>query len=195
LDGVALGGGAVGRGGRGSLAVGALLGSGGSGGRSSSTLRRGEGRGGQGQGGLGHEVLERTGGEDHVVGEHDVVGVHLVRVQDVGGRQVARAQSAQVVVATHDHQQVAAVGDVRQGLAHGLGRGDIALQEGGDDVHATVAGPIREGPAQGGGLHLLRGALAVVTRDGAVDGAAAGELRGAQGALTGTTGALLLPGL
>src|SRR5699024_4540940 len=68
LDGVALGGGAVGRGGRGSLAVGALLGSGGSGGRSSSTLRRGEGRGGQGQGGLGHEVLERTGGEDHVVG-------------------------------------------------------------------------------------------------------------------------------
>src|SRR5690606_34035481 len=32
-------------------------------------------------------------------------------------------------------------------------------------------------------------------RDGPVDDAAAGELRGAQGALAGTTGALLLPGL
>src|SRR5699024_12385754 len=159
------------------------------------SLGSGDVRGGQGQGRLSHEVLERTGGEDHVVTEHDVVGVHLIGVQDMGGRQVARAERAQVVVATHDHQQVAAVGDVRQGAAHGLGRRDIALQERGHDVDAAVAGPVREGSAQGGGLHLLRGALAVVTRDGAVDDAAAGELRGAQGALTGTTGALLLPGL
>src|SRR5690606_18341922 len=101
LDVEALGGGAVGQRGRGALAERGVLGSGGSGssggrGRRGG-LRRGEGRGGQGQGGLGHEVLERTGGEDHVVGEHDVVGVHLVRVQDVGGRQVTGAQRAQIV--------------------------------------------------------------------------------------------------
>src|SRR5690606_15810990 len=108
-----------------------------------------------GQGRLRDEVLERTSGEDHVVGQHDVVGVHLVRVQDVGGRQVARAERAQVVVTTHDHQQVATVGDVRQGDASGLGGGDIPHEERGDDVHAAVARPVREGTAQGGGLHLL----------------------------------------
>src|SRR5690625_6779083 len=43
--------------------------------------------------------------------------------------------------------------------------------------------------AQSGGLHLLRGALAVIARDGPVDDAATGELRRTQGALTGTTGA------
>src|SRR5699024_8464821 len=68
LDGEALGGGAVGLGGRGSLTEGRLRSSRG-GGSSRRSLGSGDVRGGQGQGRLSHEVLERTGGEDHVVTE------------------------------------------------------------------------------------------------------------------------------
>ena len=64
-----------------------------------------------------------------------------------------------------------------------------------DDVDAAVAGPVRERAAQGGGLHLLGGALVVAARLRAVDDATAGELRRAGRALTGAAGALLLVGL
>ena len=62
-------------------------------------------------------------------------------------------------------------------------------------MDAVVAGPVGEGTAQGGGLHLLGGPLGVVTRLRAVDDATAGELRGAGRALTGAAGALLAVGL
>ena len=62
-------------------------------------------------------------------------------------------------------------------------------------MDATVAGPVGEGTAQGGGLHLLGGALVVAARLRAVDDATAGELRCAGRALAGAAGALLLVGL
>ena len=58
-------------------------------------------------------------------------------------------------------------------------------------MHPALAGPVGEGTAQGGGLHLLRGLLRVVARLRAVDDATAGELRRAGRALTGAAGALL----
>ena len=62
-------------------------------------------------------------------------------------------------------------------------------------MDAAVASAVREGSAQRGSLHLLRGALAVVTRLRAVDGATAGELRRTGRTLAGATGALLAVGL
>src|SRR5699024_8886563 len=50
---------------------------------------------------------------------------------------------------------------------------------------------VRQGAAQCGGLHLLRGALGVVARLRAVDRATTGEVWGADGALACATGALL----
>src|SRR5690606_13084559 len=55
--------------------------------------------------------------------------------------------------------------------------------------------PVRQGAAQRGGLHLLRGALAVVAGDGAVHHTTAAPLRGAAGAVPGPAGALLPPRL
>src|SRR5678816_1439886 len=87
------------------------------------------------------------------------------------------------------------VRDRRQGSDRGLGRRRLGADQRLDDVDTVVAGPVGEGATQGGGLHLLRGPLVVVTRLGAVDDATAGELRRAGRALTGATGALLLVGL
>ena len=73
-----------------------------------------------------------------------------------------------------------------------LRRGCVALDQGADHVHTTVASPIREGAAQSGGLHLLGRALVVAARRGAVHHATAGELRSTDRTLAGPAGALLL---
>ena len=59
----------------------------------------------------------------------------------------------------------------------------------------TLAGAVRQGTAERGGLHLLGGALVIGPGRGAMDNAATHELRCAGGALAGATGALLLVGL
>ena len=71
------------------------------------------------------------------------------------------------------------------------GSGDTELHHG----NATGVGAIGQGVAQSCGLHLLGGALRVVTRLRAEHGAAVVPLRCTDGALTSTTGALLLPRL
>src|SRR5690606_118898 len=58
-------------------------------------------------------------------------------------------------------------------------------------VHPTLTGPVGEVTAQRGGLHLLRGPLAVVPRHGTVDHTTTGELRRPDRALPGPAGALL----
>ena len=70
--------------------------------------------------------------------------------------------------------------------------GSSPVDERADHVDAAVAGPVGQGAAQGGGLHLLGGALLVVARRRAVHDATTGELRRAGRALTGAAGALLL---
>src|SRR5690606_4634906 len=143
------------------------------------------------------ELLVAALGEDHVVGVEDVVGVHLVRVEDVHLAEVAQREAVGLVVAVQDHQHLVGVGDLAQGLQRGLGplAGDVGTDELGDDVHPAGAGPVRQGAAERGGLHLLGGALGVVPRLGAVHRAAALELRSADRALAGPAGALLPVGL
>ena len=59
-------------------------------------------------------------------------------------------------------------------------------------MHAAGTSAVRESTAERRGLHLLGGALRVVTRGGAVDDATTGELRSTGRTLTGAAGALLL---
>src|SRR5690606_32642081 len=73
--------------------------------------------------------------------------------------------------------------------------GRLAVHKGLHHVYPAAARPVREGTAQRGGLHLLRGALGVAARDRAVDHATAAPLRGPPGALPGPAGALLAPRL
>ena len=134
-------------------------------------------------------------GEQDVVGAQHVVGVELVDGQDVDVGQVAHRLHRHEVGAVEHDEHVLAVGQTREQRGRGLGRGGVAGGDRLDDVDAVVTGPVGEGTAQGGGLHLLGGPLGVVTRLRAVDDATAGELRGAGRTLTGAAGALLLVGL
>ena len=88
-----------------------------------------------------------------------------------------------------------ALGEVLEHGHRGPGRRGVAVDQGADHVHAAVAGPVGQGAAQGGRLHLLRRPLVVRARLRAVDDATAGELRRAGRALAGAAGALLLVGL
>src|SRR5699024_7572040 len=67
----------------------------------------------------------------------------------------------------------------------------LALDDLGHHVEPLVRNPVREGPTQGGGLHLLGGALRVVARLRAVDRAAAGVGGRTRRALSGAAGPLL----
>ncbi|GMA88030.1 hypothetical protein GCM10025868_32800 [Angustibacter aerolatus] len=100
-----------------------------------------------------------------------------------------------LVGAVHDHQQAAPVAHVAERRDDRLRRGGVAVEQGGQHVDAVGAGPVGERTAQGGRLHLLGRALAVVARLRAVDDATTGELRRARRALAGATGALLAVGL
>src|SRR5690606_755049 len=82
--------------------------------------------------------------------------------------------------------------EAREDLERRARRRRAVDAEAGDDVDATVTGAVREGATESSSLHLLGGALRVVTRRRAVDDATAGELRRAGRSLAGTTGALLL---
>ena len=126
--------------------------------------------------------------------EH-VVGVELVDGDDVDLGRVAQREPGDRVGALEHHEVAHAVGQRDQRGQRGLGRGLVARHQGVDHVDAVVAGPVGEGTAQGGGLHLLGGALVVAARLRAVDDATAGELRRAGRALAGAAGALLLVGL
>src|SRR5699024_8373982 len=101
------------------------------------------------------------------------------------------ADPAQVVLAVQHHEHVAGGGDVRKSLHGGAGGRRLAADHAGQHVHPVGASPVGEGAAQSRGLHLLRGPLAVVPRHRTVHDATAGELRGADRALTGAAGALL----
>ena len=104
---------------------------------------------------------------------------------------VAQGQRGQFVATFKDDKSLTVLDDGAQGCQSGLGRGLVAFEQGGDNVDAVGARTIGQSGAQGTLLHLLGGALVVVTRLGAVDDAAAGEVRRADGALAGVTGALL----
>ena len=106
--------------------------------------------------------------------------------------EIARRTATPTVAAPLDDQeQVLALTDLaEQAVLAALVEG-TRLDDVGHDVDTIVAGPVGEGPAQRGDLHLLRGPLGVVTRDGAVHDATAGELRHTGRTLTGAAGALL----
>src|SRR5690625_1628325 len=145
--------------------------------------------------GAGDELFERGGGEHDLVVDENVVGVDLIGVDQVHVLQVAQRLPSEVVVAG-DHREHGAVDtDAFEHLRSGAGRGNSVDAEVLHHVHATTAGPVGKRAAQGGCLHLLRGALAVVARARAVDDATAGPLRGADRTVTGAPGALLAPGL
>src|SRR5690606_15961628 len=110
-------------------------------------------------------------------------------------RGVAQREPRDRVAALEHHQVAAAVGQRAQRGDGGLRRRLVALDEPLHHVDAAVARPVGQGTAQGGGLHLLGGALRIVARLRAVDHATAGELRRTDRALTGAAGALLLVGL
>src|SRR4029079_10816209 len=100
------------------------------------------------------------------------------------------------VGALEDEQEVGPVGDqVADRGERGLRRRGVTGDQRLDDVDAPVARPVGQRAAQGGGDHLLGGALGLAARLRAVDDATAGELRGARRALAGAAGALLLVGL
>ena len=133
-------------------------------------------------------------GEDDVVAAQHVVGVQLVGDQQVHAhRRCAGSSSPTTSVALEDDQDVAAIGDRAQRWPRPpCDEGSVAVDHRADHVHTAVAGPVGQGAAQGGGLHLLGRALLVVARRRAVHHATAGELRSAGRALTGAAGALLL---
>src|SRR5690606_34030283 len=105
---------------------------------------------------------------------------------------VADALVTGLVVAVDHHEDVPAGGDAAQQGDGRLRRGGPAAGECVDDVDAAAAGAVGERPAQCRRDHLLRGPLRVVARVRAVDDAAAGVLGGADRALTGAAGPLLL---
>ena len=131
-------------------------------------------------------------GEDDVVGDQHVVGVELVGVEEVHRSDVAQAlpASARRRARPPRARACARTRPASSGDG-GLGRRRVALDQAADHVDPAVAGPVGEGAAQGGGLHLLRRPLGVVARLRAVDDATAGELRRAGRALAGPAGALL----
>ncbi len=135
--------------------------------------------------------IQRLDAEHQVVGVEHVVGVELIRRDHVHARQIAHALGADLVAAADDDQHLAAVGQRAEERLGVLGRRRLAADQLGDRVDPVVAGPVRQRAAQGGGDHLLRGPLAVVTRLGAVHDATAGELRCTRRTLTSAAGALL----
>ena len=107
---------------------------------------------------------ERGLGEDDLVGDQHVVGVELAGLDQVHLRRVAQAHPVEDVVAVEDHEHPLGLGDAVQRRQRGLGLRGVTVDERGDHVHPALAGPVGEGTAQGGGLHLLRGLLRVVAR-------------------------------
>src|SRR5690606_29515945 len=144
--------------------------------------------------GLGRPVderVERLDAEHDVIAVEHVVGVQLIRRERVDVGKVLNRLPRRHVFTADDEQDLLAVADLAQERASTLRRRGLTRDEFGDHVDALVARPVGEGSAQGGGLHLLGGALAVVARLRAVDGATAGELRRTGRALTCAAGALL----
>src|SRR5690606_15274234 len=109
--------------------------------------------------------------------------------------QVADALERQLVVTLGDDQDVLRRGDRGQEACCGLRRGQALDAEGLHSVQTLTAEAVAERTQEGGGDHLLGGALRVVARLRAVDDATAAVLRHADRTLTGVTRALLLEGL
>ena len=127
--------------------------------------------------GVRDELVERCAGEDHVVADQHVVGVQLTGGDQVHLGDVAQALPAGDVLGAEHHEDVLRAGDGLQRADRGLGRRGAVDRQGGQHVHVAAAGPIGQGAAQCGGLHLLRGALGVAVHGRAVHDAAAVELR------------------
>src|SRR5699024_11462493 len=97
---------------------------------------------------------------DHdVVCVQNVVGVQLVCRQCVHVRQVGDGLASGQVLTGEDDQDLLALGQTLQEGTCRLGGWDLARYELLDHVDAGVACAVRQGAAQCGGLHLLRGAL------------------------------------
>lgn len=137
------------------------------------------------------ERVQRLDAEDDIIAVEHVVGVELIGCNGVHAVQVLHALPGRDVLASDDEQDLLAVRDLAEEGAGGLRGRSLTGNQFGDHVDALVAGPVGEGSAQGGGLHLLGGPLAVVARLRAVDGATTGELRCTGRALTSAAGALL----
>lgn len=115
----------------------------------------------------------------------------MVYVEHVHLNDVAHRKCCYVVVALDDYEQVLALGQSAKVRQCFLGGRRSAGDQGFDDVNAVVASAVRQGAAQCSSLHLLGGALAVVTRGRAVYDATTGHVRSTDGTLTGAAGALL----
>ena len=141
------------------------------------------------------EGVKRSLGEDHGTGIDDVVGVELVDGEHVGLGEVAHRQPRGDVGTVQDDENLVEFGDAAQGSLGALGGRHVADHQRVDDDDPAVASPIGQRAAQSGGNHLLGRALSVGTRLRSVNGATSGPLRGADGALTSSSGTLLTPRL
>src|SRR5699024_5788767 len=111
--------------------------------------------------------------DDVICGQH-VVGVELVDGQDVDLADVAQGDPCDVLEAVEHDERLRQLTDRGQGRDRRLGAGDVAGDDLGDDVDAAVTRTVGQGATQGGGHHLLGGALRVVAGLRAVDDATAG---------------------
>src|SRR5690606_6024524 len=139
----------------------------------------------------GEERVERGLGEHHVVVDQHVIGVELVGREQMHVRQVPCRKPAQLVVAVQHNQDPLRLRHRRESRLGRLRGRLLTGHQLGDDVDLPSTRTVGEGAAQSSGLHLLRSALGVVPRCGAVDRATTHELRRTNRALASTTGALL----
>ena len=110
--------------------------------------------------------------------------------------EVIHTQRHDVINFRGQHNQGATIVDhTLQSCFRGLGGRGFLDTEVAQHVDTPSARPVRQSLAQSGSFHLFRGVLGVVTRLRTVYGAAASELRGANGALTSPAGTLLAPRL
>src|SRR5690606_16602511 len=107
-----------------------------------------------------------------------------VEAEHVEVRKVADALRGQFIVALGDDEDVLRRCDGREESRGCLGRRSSVDAEGLDGVQTLTAEAVAERTQEGGGDHLLGGALRVVTRLRAVDDATTGHVRRADRALT-----------
>src|SRR5699024_221624 len=137
--------------------------------------------------------------EHHVVVDEHVVGVQLLRRDQVCVREVACRPPGQLVATLHNDQDLVrpvVIDDRTTGhrgqrtLGFSGGR-LLTLDHRSGQVYLSGACPVRESPSQRRGLHLLRRPLGVITRRRPVDRTATNELGSTFRALASATGALL----
>src|SRR3990172_4708928 len=143
-----------------------------------------------------HRLLADDRSQDDLGGEQrvcvqDVDGVERIGQDDLDPRQVARAALQLLVAPGGDDEHPTGCPEIGQ-VAHELAGLHLVHGQVLDDLHGAVGELRRERAAQGEALHAPGHLLLVAAGVRAEDDAAALVVRGADGALAGAAGALLL---